>query len=1261
MKNIRTFTHINDKATLLTNESKADDFVTHSSIEIPPHTLHKEPCDITRVKNIGEGDPFWHSEPNGNNSYVSPIHSFTENHPNTEHNQIEPNYNQFYVSPNHSFPENYSHIVHNQSENKSNEIESYVSPNNSFPENYSHSVHNQSESEPNDLDYYVSPKHSFPENYSHTVHSQSEIDPNDIDSDVSPNQSLLENYSHIVYNQSENKPNDIDSYVSPNQSFPESYSNTVHNQIKKEPNDIDSYVSQKHSFTEAHSHKVHNRSTSAEIHQEKDEKEKWKEYDIEFSKIVTSIQHKLETNQITPKEAAKQFNNTLTRFLESKKEIKTEVKTFYKHNPKSMQKISEAKKLKNHLEKKAKQKLATKEDKSLACQAVRHYSFLLEKKKSIDEADEKRKQEKEYSNNFHKFAKEVTEGRYGKKPQGPTYSREDANIYYKEKYSTEVTVDFTELEWFPEAPEPTTPYNLEPYTEDNIKEALEKKNPTSAPGDDHLLYGYLTKLPHTHEFLSTLFTRIRDTSEPPTMWSESKVILITKSEETDTDNPSDFRMIALTANVAKLFHSMESSRSINYMITNGYLDPSAQKAYIQGINGCVEHVQVVQEVIQHAKANNRTVHITWFDLIDAFGSLSHMLIPHVLRHYHFPSEIINYIQNIYSKLKGRIVIHSWESEVFEFLKGLFQGDPYSGTIFLIVFNPLMEYIKKHKDKQGYTIKVEDENEDEEPEEPNETSVITTPFADDFNLISRNKKLHQKLITDIASKAKTMGLEFKSSKCRSLSIQNGQSTDVTFVMQASLTSDMITHIQSVHKKPHKFLGSTVTYTSNPQDYSIELKAKLKTKLENIESSKVRGEHKLAIYERYALPSMRYHLSIHDLHETHLNELDKVSRTFIKKWLDIPPRGVTDVGLYHPYLLNIKQPSQLYLEGHASNTLLMRMKGDKNVNVCLDSKLKREKKWKKKSSTAVKVNNMIVNLVENGKVQFSDTRNTRLKYIKAGKVAVKKSIKDEVKDKWNERVRDLTLQGDFAQLLIEEEESVTWQSIARNLPRNVLSFATRLATNSLASPDNLKRWGKRKMGVCPLCSSLSCTLAHISNMCTVALKQGRFTWRHDSVLFNITTHVKNLATEETEVFADMEGSQINGGTIPADILVSGGKGSKPDLVIINRKQKTIALMELTCTLPNGTENASKRKQKSYTDLAIALEEKGFKVSLMPFEVCSNGHITSRNKKNIENTLKIFNIRVRKELFVNLSKISLLCTMSIFYAYQVKEWISPPLLTP
>ena len=118
------------------------------------------------------------------------------------------------------------------------------------------------------------------------------------------------------------------------------------------------------------------------------------------------------------------------------------------------------------------------------------------------------------------------------------------------------------------------------------------------------------------------------------------------------------------------------------MLENKYLDCTAQKAYIDGINGCVEHVTIVQEVIQHARLNSKTLHCTWFDLMDAFGSVPHALIPYVMKHYNFPNHIIKYITSLYSKLEGKVLTKDWESEPFKFLRGVFQGDPYSGIIFL---------------------------------------------------------------------------------------------------------------------------------------------------------------------------------------------------------------------------------------------------------------------------------------------------------------------------------------------------------------------------------------------------------------------------------------------------------------------------------------------------------------------------------------------------------------------------------------------------
>ena len=79
-------------------------------------------------------------------------------------------------------------------------------------------------------------------------------------------------------------------------------------------------------------------------------------------------------------------------------------------------------------------------------------------------------------------------------------------------------------------------------------------------------------------------------------------------------------------------------------------------------------------------------------------------------------------------------------------------------------------------------------------------MITTPYADDFNLITRNKVQHQKIIKDLEKFATSMGLIFKPVKCRSLnSIKSGKPIPIVFKIG---DSDII----SVKDDTQIFLGS-----------------------------------------------------------------------------------------------------------------------------------------------------------------------------------------------------------------------------------------------------------------------------------------------------------------------------------------------------------------------------------------------------------------------------------------------------------------------
>ena len=95
----------------------------------------------------------------------------------------------------------------------------------------------------------------------------------------------------------------------------------------------------------------------------------------------------------------------------------------------------------------------------------------------------------------------------------------------------------------------------------------------------------------------------------------------------------------LTSCVSKVFHQILANRLVEYFVENKFVDKSVQKAFIYGINGCIEHNQVVQEIIADSWYRKRTVHITFFYIADAFGSVSHDIISYSLKRFDVPQNV----------------------------------------------------------------------------------------------------------------------------------------------------------------------------------------------------------------------------------------------------------------------------------------------------------------------------------------------------------------------------------------------------------------------------------------------------------------------------------------------------------------------------------------------------------------------------------------------------------------------------------------------
>ena len=222
-------------------------------------------------------------------------------------------------------------------------------------------------------------------------------------------------------------------------------------------------------------------------------------------------------------------------------------------------------------------------------------------------------------------------------------------------------------------------------------------------------------------------------------------------------------------------------------------------------------------------------------------------------------------------------------------------------------------------------------------------------------------------------------------------------------------------------------------------------------------------------------------------------------------------------------------------------------------------------------------------------------------------------------------------------------------------------------------------------------LRCTIHHILSNCSVALKQHRYNWRHDSVLRRIFSAVvnhnnsrrsanscpsenkiafvragdpvsKTISKRKVSSLLDAASNWKIGADFdlmpfcfPAEIC---GTSQRPDMVIWSPLAKTVILIELTCPAEEGIENAANRKQERYADLQLLFRQNKWTPHLFTVEVGARGFVA-------KSTIKMFRAlgfsygdtsRIAKDLMA----IAARCSYVIYVARENPHWdVNKPLL--
>ena len=168
-------------------------------------------------------------------------------------------------------------------------------------------------------------------------------------------------------------------------------------------------------------------------------------------------------------------------------------------------------------------------------------------------------------------------------------------------------------------------------------------------------YAILKKCPSLHLALLDLYNCCWRESVVPDAWKIAVIKLLPKPSATDDpSNPSNFRPIALTSCIGKIFTTVLQRRWLRFMLDNRFMDSSLQKAMLPAIPGCLEHHCKLAGLLADARHKHRSVAVCWLDLANAYGSVHHSLIDFTLKHYHAPDQFQLMVSALYTGLSAQI-------------------------------------------------------------------------------------------------------------------------------------------------------------------------------------------------------------------------------------------------------------------------------------------------------------------------------------------------------------------------------------------------------------------------------------------------------------------------------------------------------------------------------------------------------------------------------------------------------------------------------
>ena len=233
---------------------------------------------------------------------------------------------------------------------------------------------------------------------------------------------------------------------------------------------------------------------------------------------------------------------------------------------------------------------------------------------------------------------------------------------------------------------------LGPISLQECRSALPHLSNDKATGLDSIPYEFL-KIPgvidHLLPFINEAYS-----GRPVPHWLVSEIVPIFKNKG-DRMNIANYRPISLISCCAKFFNLIILIRLRNALDNSLRTNQNAFRPN----RGISEHTLSLQRTIQLAKAEGRTVILTFVDFCNAFNSVYWHKLQEALIELHVPAELITAIMATMKGATSVVRTPDGPTDPFSSFAGVLQGDPLSPFLFICVIDVIMR--RAMKDVKGF--------------------------------------------------------------------------------------------------------------------------------------------------------------------------------------------------------------------------------------------------------------------------------------------------------------------------------------------------------------------------------------------------------------------------------------------------------------------------------------------------------------------------------------------------------------------------------